>query len=68
MGMKFKESFMELKKPIVWLHYLLGAAGIWAIFSFLFKLNMVAGITGFAIFLAIYILADRTSHAILGFN
>jgi len=67
--MKLKQSFNELKKPIVWMHYAIGTILI----VFAFKYLMDSGIIteGSPIYLylisfyAIYIAADRTVHGVL---
>lgn len=67
--MKFKESFMELKKPILWVHYALGTILIYLVSHYLLKLNyLIPGnlLTGLLTFLAVYVLVDRVSHGILG--
>lgn len=67
--MKFKESFMELKKPILWVHYALGTILIYLVSHYLLKLNyLIPGnlLTGLLAFFAAYLLIDRTIHGVLG--
>lgn len=64
----FKKSFRELRKPIIWLHYALGTAGILAVFSFLMKQDINPWDNfwiGALIFYGVYIIVDRAIHGIL---
>jgi hypothetical protein len=67
--MDFKKSFNELKKPIVWLHYALGTAGIIAVFWLLMKYDLVKAdssiMTYALVFFGTYVIIDRVSHGIL---
>jgi hypothetical protein len=65
----FNVSFRELKKPIVWLHYALGTAGIIGVFLLLMKYNFLVATSpilafGIAFFISL-VLIDRTIHLVL---
>lgn len=66
--MKFKQSFEELKRPIIWLHYLIGTLLIYGFFRFIWNIPFVSQITwvGILIFLIVYIVMDRFTHGLLG--
>lgn len=69
MNFKFKESFMELKKPLLWAHYALGTILIYLISHYVLKLNyLIPGnlVLGLFAFFAAYLLTDRAVHGILG--
>lgn len=63
----FKKSFANLKRPIVWIHYAIGTIGLWAVFKFIVGIPFVKGLSwgSILIFLIVYAIIDRTSHAIL---
>ena len=67
--MNFKKSFKELEKPIVWVHYGIGTAGIIFVFNYLMDKGIITGdssLTTYGIaFFITYVLIDRISHGIL---
>jgi hypothetical protein len=66
----FNVSFSELKKPMIWLHYALGTAGIFAIFYYLmFSLDILTASSpiwafGIAFFISL-VVVDRIIHKVL---
>jgi hypothetical protein len=65
----FKASFSELKKPMVWLHYALGTAGIIGVFLLLMKYNILTTTSsiwmyGVAFWLCLVVI-DRIIHRVL---
>ena len=59
---KFKESFKELKKPIVWIHYAIGTLLIFGVYNFLLKQPLSIHMI---LFYFIYVFIDRSVHGIL---
>jgi hypothetical protein len=65
--MNFKKSFNELKKPIIWLHYLIGTLAIYAFFRYVLNVPLTyeIGYLELFVFYIVYIVIDRTVHALL---
>jgi hypothetical protein len=65
---KFKQSFNELNKPLVWAHYAVGTILLWALFKFIFQVQFISqlNLKEVAIFYFAYVLLDRISHGVLG--
>jgi len=65
----FKKSFDELKDAKVWLHYAIGTVGIIAVFWWLMQQGILSENSGpflyGLIFFVVYVVVDRTSHAVL---
>lgn len=68
--MEFKKSFNNLKRPIVWVHYALGTAGLYFAFKYLFNVDFVLqlNLKEIAMFFFVYVFIDRCSHAILSLD
>jgi len=67
--MQFEKSFMELKKGMIWIHYALGALGIWLIFAWLMNKKYITADTNLwmmgAIFFVTLLVIDRLIHLFL---
>lgn len=65
----FERSFKELKKQKVLLHYAIGTFGIVGIFWWLMETNYIKPespvLVYIFVFYIVYVVVDRTSHAIL---
>jgi hypothetical protein len=64
--MHFEKSFMELKKGMTWIHYALGAAGLFFLFKWLMDMKYITATTNIwmmgAIFFAALLVIDRLIH------
>jgi len=65
--MNFKKSFSELKRPIVWVHYLIGTLLIYGFFKYILIAPFInqINIIGIILFYFSYVVLDRISHGIL---
>ena len=65
--MNLKHSFNELKKPILWIHYALGAGLIILIYEFLIKQSLFPelNLQTILLYYLIYVGADRLIHGVL---
>lgn len=64
--MQFEKSFYELKRGIIWVHYALGALGIWLVFKWLMDMKYITATTSIwimgIIFFVSLLVIDRLIH------